>query len=71
VDTAKPQRGKGKTTYKKTSDKAFKAKIAQQAIRSEKTIQEIANAYCIHPNLIGQLTIAEQCRLLGISRSAY
>jgi transposase-like protein len=39
---------------RKSYDKAFKAKIALEAIRGEKTIQEIANSYCVHPNLIGQ-----------------
>jgi transposase-like protein len=39
---------------RKTYDKAFKAKIALEAIHSEKTLQEIADAYSVHPNLAGQ-----------------
>jgi transposase-like protein len=55
VNTARlPKGAKEKLPMRKTYDKAFKAKIALEAIRSEKTIQEIANAYCVHPNLIGQ-----------------
>jgi transposase len=34
-------------------DKRFKAKVALEAVRGEKTIQEIATAYSVHPNLVG------------------
>jgi transposase len=38
----------------KRYDKDFKAKVALEALRGEKTIQEIAAAYSVHPNLVGQ-----------------
>ena len=37
---------------RKNYDKGFKSKIAIEAIRGEKTIQEISIAYEIHPNLV-------------------
>jgi transposase-like protein len=39
---------------RKTYDNAFKAKIALEALRSEKTLQKIAIAYGVHPNLVRQ-----------------
>ena len=33
-------------------DKEFKAKVAVEAIRGEKTIQEIATSHAVHPNLV-------------------
>ncbi|MDR2095034.1 MAG: transposase [Treponema sp.] len=39
---------------RKTYDKAFKAKIALEALRGEKTLQEIAIAYAVHPNMVRQ-----------------
>jgi transposase-like protein len=39
---------------RKKYDKAFKAKIALEAIRGGKTLQEIAMAYGVHPNLAAQ-----------------
>lgn len=38
----------------KRYDKDFKAKVALEAIRGEKTLQEIAAAYAVHPNLVSQ-----------------
>jgi transposase-like protein len=35
-------------------DAQFKAKVALEAIRGERTIAEIASGYGIHPNMIGQ-----------------
>jgi len=37
---------------RKRYDKAFKARVAIEALRGEKTIQEIAIAYEVHPNLV-------------------
>jgi transposase len=39
---------------KKTYDKDFKAKVALEAIRSDKTIQELGQLYQVHPNMITQ-----------------
>ncbi len=39
---------------RKKYDKVFKAKIAIEAIRGEKTIQEISSLYEVHPNLVGR-----------------
>ena len=41
-----------KTT--KTRDAAFKAKVAFEAARGEKTISQLASEYGVHPNQIGQ-----------------
>jgi transposase-like protein len=37
---------------RKHYDKAFKAKVAIEALRGEKTLQELATAYGVHPNMI-------------------
>jgi transposase len=37
---------------RKRYDKSFKAKVAVEAIRGEKTLQEIATAYEVHPNMV-------------------
>jgi transposase-like protein len=37
---------------RKRYDKAFKAKVAIEALRGEKTLQEIGTAYGVHPNMI-------------------
>ena len=37
---------------RKRYDKAFKAKVAIDALRGEKTIQELATAYGVHPNMV-------------------
>jgi len=37
---------------RKNFDKDFKAKVAIEALRGEKTIQEIAIAYEVHPNQV-------------------
>ncbi|MDR2094188.1 MAG: transposase [Treponema sp.] len=39
---------------RKTYDKAFKAKIALEALRDEKSLQETAIAYAVHPNMVRQ-----------------
>ncbi len=33
-------------------NKEFKAKVALEAIKGEKTIQELATLYSVHPNLV-------------------
>jgi transposase-like protein len=37
---------------RKRYDKAFKAKVAIEALRGEKTLQELGVAYGVHPNMI-------------------
>ena len=37
---------------RKRYDKEFKAKVAIEALRGEKTIQEIAIVFGVHPNLV-------------------
>ena len=37
---------------RKRYDKAFKAKVAIEALRGEKTLQELGTAYGVHPNMI-------------------
>jgi transposase-like protein len=37
---------------RKHYDKEFKAKVALEAVRGEKTIQEIVTAFAVHPNLV-------------------
>lgn len=37
---------------RKRYEKAFKAKVAIEALRGEKTLQEIATAYEVHPNMV-------------------
>lgn len=39
---------------RKSHDKAFKAKVALDAMKEESTIQELARKYDIHPNQISQ-----------------
>lgn len=39
---------------RKSYDKKFKAKVALEAVRGEKTIQELANQYEVHANQISQ-----------------
>ncbi len=39
---------------RKTYDKAFKAKVALEAMRGEKTIQELGQIHGVHPQLITQ-----------------
>jgi len=37
---------------RKKYDKAFKSKVAIEALRGEKTLQELSVAYQVHPNMI-------------------
>jgi transposase-like protein len=39
---------------RKTYDKDFKAKVAIEALKGDKTIQELGQIYQVHPNLITQ-----------------
>lgn len=39
---------------RRTHDGAFKARVALEAVKGEKTIAQIASEYGIHPNQIGQ-----------------
>jgi len=39
---------------KKSYDAAFKAKVAIEAIKEQRTISEIASDYKVHPNQVGK-----------------
>ncbi len=39
---------------KKNHDAAFKAKVALEAVKGEKTMAQLASEYGVHPNQIGQ-----------------
>lgn len=39
---------------KKNHDSKFKARVALEAIKGEKTIVQIASEYKVHPNQVGQ-----------------
>ena len=39
---------------RKNFSSEFKARVAVEAIRGEKTISEIASRYEVHPNVVGQ-----------------
>ncbi len=39
-------------TMRKRYDKEFKAKVALEALKGEKTMQELAITYSVHPNMI-------------------
>jgi transposase len=49
-DTMNENRG---GEMRKRYDKAFKARVALEAIRGEKTVQQIALEFEVHPNLVG------------------
>jgi len=39
---------------RKTHDRAFKAKVALEAIKGEKTLTQLSSEFGAHPNQIGQ-----------------
>ena len=39
---------------RRTHDAAFKAKVALEVVKGEKTTSQIAGEYGVHPNQIGQ-----------------
>lgn len=39
---------------RRAHDAAFKAKVALEAVKGEKTLAELAGEYGVHPNQIGQ-----------------
>ena len=39
-------------SMRKRYDKEFKAKVALEALKGEKTLQELAITYAVHPNMI-------------------
>ena len=39
---------------RKRYDSRFKAKVAEEALRNQRTVAEIASAYGVHPNLVTQ-----------------
>ena len=41
-------------TMKRKHSKEFKAKVALEAIKNERTIAELSSAFDVHPNLIGK-----------------
>lgn len=48
----KPANQEETTIMRKRYDKAFKAKIALEALRGDKTVQELAALYEVHPNMV-------------------
>jgi len=42
------------TRMRKTHDAAFKAKVALEAVKGEKTLSQIAGEFSVHPNQIRQ-----------------
>ncbi len=52
---------------RKTHSKEFKAKVAIEALKGEKTVQELALMYEIHPN---QVTLWKK-QLIGNATSAF
>ena len=42
------------TTQRKNYPADFKARVALEALKGHKTINEVASEYGVHPNLIGQ-----------------
>jgi putative transposase len=60
-----------RTVKRKSRTGAFKAKVGLEAIRAERTVNEIGQAYGVHPAQVRQwsLAVSRQCGLAGVSRS--
>ncbi len=54
------------TTQRKNYPAEFKARVALEALKGHKTINEVASEYGIHPNMIGQWNKQMQAGLPGI-----
>jgi transposase-like protein len=46
-------------------------KRALEALRGDKTVQELAALYEVHPNMVTLWKKQQQCRILGITRASY
>lgn len=51
---------------RKTYSPEFKAKVVREVLREEKTLSQIAAAYGVHPNLVGQWRDQALAGLTGI-----
>ncbi len=57
------------TTIRKTYTPAFKAEVAQEVLKGEKTITQISSQYGVHPNIIGKWKrVASIMKVAFISR---
>jgi transposase-like protein len=54
------------TLQRKSFTAEFKAKVALEALRSEKTVNELAGAYDVHPNQVSNWKREAQAGLVEI-----
>ena len=54
------------TLQRKSFTAEFKAKVALEALRSEKTVNELAGAYDVHPNQVSNWKREAQAGLVAI-----